>query len=338
MRPFLRSLFRRVGGILLGIGLVLWVTWAAGALAHDFPVAALRIPATVVFLAATAALAWRCRGSLWRTAAATAACCALVLAWWLTLKPSHDRDWQDDVAQLPWAEVDGDRVTLHNVRHCEYRSTTDYTARWETRTVDLTKLTGLSLAVTYWGSPWMAHPIVSFEFADAPPVSFSIETRKERGERYSAIGGLYRRFELLCIAGDERDLIGVRTNFRQGEDVYLYRTAASPERARERFMEYVGTINRLRDQPRWYNAVTTNCTTEIRNQHPVEERLPWDWRMLVNGLGDELAYERRTIDTSLPFPELKRRSRINDAARAAAIGPDFSQRIRAGLPGFPPAP
>ena len=137
------------------------------------------------------------------------------------------------MAQEPWAEINGDEVTLHNVRNCDYRTETDYTPRWETRTVRLSQLTGIDLAINYWGSPWMAHPIASFQFADAPPLCFSIETRKEIGESYSAIGGLYRQFELIYIVADERDVIRVRTNFRHGEDVYLYRTTgAAGESAR----------------------------------------------------------------------------------------------------------
>jgi hypothetical protein len=201
--------------------------------------------------------------------------------------------------------------------------------------VRLSQLTGIDMAIDYWGSPYMAHPIVSFQFADAPPLCFSIETRKKKGQSYSAIGGLYRQFELVYIVADERDVIRVRTNYRKGEDIYLYRLTLSPEKARERFHEYLVTLNRINEHPRWYNAITTNCTTSIRSQHPGHERMPWDWRILVNGKGDEMMYERKTIVTAgLLFAELKQRSHINVAAREADAAPDFSQRIRAGNPGM----
>ena len=151
----------------------------------------------------------------------------------------------------------------------------------------------------------------------------------------SAVRGLYRQFTLIYVVADERDPIRLRTNYRKGEEVYLYRTAASPGEARERFLEYVNTLNTLHTQPRWYNAITTNCTTAIRAQHPVNQRTPWDWRILLNGKGDELLYERHLIATAgLPFPELKERSHINERARAADQDPDFSRRIREGVPGF----
>jgi hypothetical protein len=250
----------------------------------------------------------------------------------LTLSPTNDSDWQPDVAQKAWADIQGDEVTLHNVRNCDYRTETDYTPRWETRTVRISQITGIDLAIDYWGSPWIAHPIVSFQFADAPPLCFSIETRKKLGQTYSTIGGLYRQFELIYIVADERDVIRVRTNYRK-EDIYLYRTAISPAHARERFLEYIHSLNALRNKPRWYNAITTNCTTSIRTQHPPHERLPWDWRILLNGKGDELLYERHFIVSSgLPFAELKPRSLIDTRARAANDSADFSKLIREGLP------
>ncbi|HET6406556.1 MAG TPA: DUF4105 domain-containing protein [Chthoniobacteraceae bacterium] len=302
--------------------------WALGALAFDFPDRSLRrfvsigfalvIVASLIFLPG--------RG---RKLGAVALCFVAVLAWWLTLKPSNDRQWQPDVAKTGWAKIQGDTVMVHNVRDCNYQSETLYAPQWSTRLVRLSEITGIDMAFNYWGSPWMAHPVVSFTFERQPPLSFSIETRKEVGESYSAIGGIYRQYELVYIAATERDVLGVRTIFRKGEDVFLYRLTITPEQARARFLEYVNTMNELNDRPRWYNAVTTNCTTSIRSQHPAARRGAWDWRMLVNGKGDEMMYERRWIQTfGLPFVELKQRSRINDVAKAAGQVPDFSVRIR----------
>ncbi len=236
---------------------------------------------------------------------------------------------------LAWAEIDGDVVTLHNVRNRDYRTEHDFTPHWEKRTVRLSQITGIDIVINYWGSPWIAHPILSFQFADAPPLCFSIETRKTKGQTYSAIAGLYRQFELIYIVADERDVVRVRTNYRIGEDIYLYRTTTTPARARERFLEYLRSLNALRERPRWYNAITTNCTTSIRHQHPATERTPWDWRILLNGKGDELMYERGTIvSAGLPFEELKARALIDSAAKSANEAPDFSSRIRLVRPGF----
>ena len=307
----------------------LCAAWALGAIYFDFPIA--NASAAILFVLFLIAIVVFVRGTLAKLAGVFGAF-AIVLFWWLTLEASNDRTWQPDVTQTAWAEVKGDDVTIYNVRNCEYRTATDFTPRWETRGVRLSQITGIDLAINYWGSPWIAHPIISFQFADALPLCFSIETRKTIGQTYSALEGFYRQYTLIYVVADERDVIRLRTNYRR-EDVYLYHTVASPAQARGRFLEYINTINELRDHPRWYNAVTHNCTTSIRAQRAAKQRAPWDWRMLLNGKGDELLYERHAIVTGgLAFAELKQRSLINDPARAADGDPDFSRVIRQGLP------
>ena len=330
MRKILRLVL-----ILVGSMAGLFATaWAAGAIYFDLPVAVLRLPLAGIFSVAMLGALIFVKGR-WRALGVVAAGFVIVVVWWLTIEPSNERDWQADVAQLAWGQIDGDEVTFHNVRNCDYRTETDYTAHWETRAVRISQITGVDLALNYWGSPWIAHPIASFQFADAAPICFSIETRKRVGQTYSAIGGLYRQFELIYVVADERDVIRLRTNYRQGEEVYLYRITMTASQAQGRFREYLRSLNEIRDRPRWYNAITTNCTTSIRDQRPVEERLPWDWRLLLNGKGDEMMFEHHMIATAgLSFPELKARSLINAAAKAADAQPNFSELIRAGLPAF----
>jgi hypothetical protein len=327
----MKRLGRWVGGLLFAIVGLIAAAWAFGAVWFDGPFGAgNKIAAALLAIAFVVVLLFV--RPFWRKLGIFVVFFAGVLIWWLSIKPTQDRDWQPDVAQKAWADIQGDEVTLHNIRSCDYRTEADYTPHWETRTVRISQITGIDLAVGYWGSPWIAHPIASFQFADAPPLCFSIETRKKVGQTYSAIGGLYRQFELIYIVADERDAIRVRTNYRK-EDIYLYRTTISPVHARERFLEYIHSLNALRDKPRWYNAITTNCTTSIRTQHPPGERMPWDWRILLNGKGDELMYERHLIVTGgLPFGELKARSLINARAKEAVASPDFSRLIRVGLP------
>ena len=323
---------------LLWVFLFLATLWAFGALWFDFPVRAMDEVAAILYVLGAIAVFFAVRNR-WRAQVFIAASFFVVLGWWLSLKPSEDRDWKPDVARTAWAELDGNRVTLHNVRNCDYRTETDYTPRWETRVVDLSHLRAIDLAMTYWGSNRIAHPIVSFRFDNTLPICFSIETRLEEGENYSAIGGLYRRCELIYVCADERDVIRLRTNFRKGEDVYLYHTTVKPAEAQARFREYLATLNSLRATPRWYNAITTNCTTSIRTQRAASLRAPWDWRILLNGYLDQMLYEHGLLAGGLPFAELKARAHINPAARAANDAPDFSARIRAGRPGFSgPAP
>ena len=305
-------------------------TWAFGALYFDLPT--LGAWAAILFVLVVLATVLFVRRPLLKLAIVFGVFVVVVL-WWFTLRPSNDRPWQPDVAETAWAEINGDVVTIHNVRNCEYRTEADFTPRWETRTVRLSQITGIDVAIDYWGSPWISHPIVSFQFADALPVCFSIETRKTTGQTYSALRGLYRQYSLIYIVADERDSIRVRTNYRRGEDVYLYHALVSQAQARERFLEYLNSINKLRDHPRWYNAVTSNCTTSIRAQRSVNKRAPWDWRMLFNGKMDEMLYEDHVIATGgLPFAELKQRSLINKRANAADKDQDFSRLIREERP------
>ena len=156
------------------------------------------------------------------------------------------------------------------------------------------------------------------------------------GQSYSVIAGLYRQYELIYIPADERDVIRLRTNYRKGEDVFLYRVRIAPEHARALFLAYLDRLNRLHERPEFYNQISDNCTTNIRlaNIEAQQGKVqPWDWRMLLNGKSDELLYERGVIDRSLPFPALKEQSLINKKAQAADESADFSQAIRTGLPG-----
>jgi hypothetical protein len=190
--------------------------------------------------------------------------------------------------------------------------------------------------MSYWASPLIAHTIMSWEFDDGGHLAISIETRKERGESYSAVRGFFRQYELYYVVADERDVIGVRTNHR-GERVYLYRLAASPARARALLLAYLERVNQLARAPAWYNAFSHNCTTSIRlHVQEIGVANPWDWRILVNGHGDQMLYERGSLNRDLPFDELRARSDITARAQAADSRPDFSTRIRDGLPERPP--
>ncbi len=260
------------------------------------------------------------------------------LASFFLMQPSNDRNWQPDVAATPFAEIEGDRVVVHNVRNCDYVTETDFVPHFETRTYDLSKLKSVDLMLTDWGLKYIAHTMVSFGFADDRYLCFSIETRKDAGESYSALKGFFRQYELIYIAGDEKDLVRLRTNFRKGEDVYLYRLrTASMENVRGFLMDYLSRINQLHEKPEWYNALTQNCMTSafrLARQHAAPGRGKWHWSIIVNGFADRHLYENKVIDTSLPFAELKQKSRINPQAVAADNAPDFSKMIRMGVPGM----
>jgi len=260
---------------------------------------------------------------------------SLVLVFFLLKKPSNNRSWQPDVALLPYATIAGDKVTLHNIRNCDYRTETDFTVHHYDKTFALDSLTSIDLYLVDWGLGSVVHTLLSFGFNDRDYVAVSIEARKELGEGYSTLRGFFRQYELTYVLADERDVVRLRTNYRQGETAYLYRVRGDKKLFQEVFLDYLESINRLKEKPEWYNALLTNCTTQLRGHtRPYFQKVVWDWRLLANGYADELAYEKGTLDTSLPFAELKKRSIINSKAKEADQDADFSLRIRDGLPGI----
>jgi hypothetical protein len=254
--------------------------------------------------------------------------------WWGGLRPSNERDWQPEVARLAYATINGDMVTVHNIRNFDYRTETDFTPAYYVRTYDLNKLDSGELVAVYWMGPAIAHLFLSFGFGD-DHLAISIEARKEKGEGYSSAKGFFRQYELYYVVADERDVVRVRTNYRKDppEDVYVYPLRVPRENIRRVFLEYIHKMNALREHPEFYNTLTTNCTTAIlMNTRVNPDSLPFSWKVLLSGYTPAYVYESGRMDQSLPFEELKKRSLVNAAAQAADQAPDFSRRIRAGLP------
>jgi hypothetical protein len=255
-----------------------------------------------------------------------------VVAWWIAIPPSQDRPWRPEVAVMPRAVIDGDRVRLTGVRNFDYRSRNDFTVHYEEREVQLSHLVALDFFVSYWREGPIGHTFLSFIFDNAPPLSISIETRPEIGEGFNPLASMFKQFELIYVVGEERDLVGVRTNHR-GESVYLYHLNTSANDARRLLLVYLARINELADRPEFYHLLTNSCTINIiRYANATGRPGGFDIRHLLNGLIDSYLYHSGRVNTTLPFDELRRRSKINEAAQAADGAPDFSQRIRASLP------
>jgi hypothetical protein len=325
---------RTFGFLTAGIRLLFWillVTWSTLAISYsNLPSAGLRLGLAAAFAAFAVWAIWLARQR--RMSAVVMALFLGVVAWWVAIPPSHDRPWRPEVAMMPRAVIDGDRVRLSGVRNFEYRSRDDFTVRYEEREVLLSHLTGLDFYISYWSEGLVGHTFLSFIFDNAPPLSISIETRPEVGEGFNPLASLFKQFELIYVVGDERDLVGVRTNHRD-ETVYLYRLNTSVADARRLLLVYLERINELADRPEWYHLLSNSCTINIiRYANAAGREGRFDIRHLLNGLIDGYLYRSGRVDTTLPFDELRGRSLINEAAQAADGAPDFSQRIRATLP------
>lgn len=296
------------------------------------------------FVAIVAALAfalglaaWKLRGRAVRWPVLLALPLLALALLYGRLQPRNDRAWAFDAAQTPWAEIAGDTVTIHNYRNFDWHAADSATVRWETKTVRLSQLTAVDFGLVYWGDPHICHTLLTFDFGPDGFVCASIEARREAGETYSPLAGVFRKYELLYVLGDERDVLRLRTNFRHN-DVYLFRLTAAPADARRMFLDYLASANALRPQPAWYNSLTTNCTTVIRqHEQRVAPGAPWSWRLVANGHLDAYLYSRGYVNRDLPLAELKRRSAITLAAQPAPA-PDYSTAIRAGRPRLPDKP
>ncbi len=320
---------------LLSVLCLLGGAWGVFALVYQGPqsttLRVLCVGAWVLLSAATMAALWK-----WPLPAGAfyAMVFVLLLAWWLRIEPSNDRDWAPEVAQQATGQIDGRWVTLDSVRNFDWHTKTDYDVRWEQRRYDLDRLSSVDMILSYWGRPGIAHTLVSFGFDDGEYVTFSVEVRKERSEAFSEIGGFFRQFEASVIAADERDIVRLRTNVR-GEDVYLYRVQLSPEAQRALFIAYVEEANAWALQPRFYNTLTVNCTTVIYSMlAKIVDGVPLDYRLLLSGLLPEYLHGLDGLAPGHSIAELRERGRITQRALDADRDPDFSRLIRRGIPGI----
>jgi Domain of unknown function (DUF4105) len=257
---------------------------------------------------------------------------AAILFWWHRIAPRNDREWTDDVAQITTGTVSGNDVTLRNVRNFDWRSDADYTQRWETRTYQLEQLKSVDMIMSYWSGTAIAHMLVSFGFEDGQYVAFTVGIRPEKKESYSELGGFFKKYELSVIAADERDVIRVRTNVR-GEDDYLYRIQMPRDAMRPLFLAYVTEADSLKDAPRFYNTITTNCTTLVYHMMKrIVGYLPLSYKLLLTGYLPEYVYKVGGLDQRYSLQDLRNFGRITERARKSDRNPTFSEDIRSGIP------
>ncbi len=272
---------------------------------------------------------------------ALAVCCALVCCGQegcktvdKSLIPSNHRDWRPDHAVLPTAEFHGDQITVRNVRNCRYLDRDSYVVDYYDLTLNTNSIRAVDFMVAPFGPvPALAHTMLSFEFDDAAGnprrLVMSVEVRKERGEEFDPAKGAANQYEIMYVAADERDVIGARVQYFD-EDIYLYRTRATPALARAVFIDMAERMNELSEEPEFYNLVTNNCTTNLVDHlnRIKPNRVVYDWRVLLPGMSDRKAYEEGLLATDAPFEQAKAAAHVNPRVAAAIKSDDFSSAIR----------
>ncbi|MDB5396581.1 MAG: hypothetical protein JWM91_4087 [Rhodospirillales bacterium] len=259
---------------------------------------------------------------------------SFTVAWWMRLSARDIGGWEIEYARVPKAVRDGNLIRVTDIRNFRYGSVEDPILAYYDADYELDSLTSVDLICSYWSGRTIAHVFLSFGFADGRYLAVSVETRRRRGQVYSAIAGFFRHYQLIYVVADERDLIGVRTDTRR-EQVYLYRLRTSAEERKQLFAGYMERAEALAKRPEFYNTALNNCTSNIvriiDGGLPRGQRLGRDWRLLLSGYADEFAYSVGRLETGLPFAELKARSLIVRPA-GSRISDDFSTAIRETLP------
>ncbi|MEH6521320.1 Lnb N-terminal periplasmic domain-containing protein [Sulfitobacter sp.] len=320
------SVGRFLGHVLFYIVALAGFLWTLGAMSVHLSGTVLyaTIAGLAIAVIIAVALRFRARRMGWLGLAAIA---AIIGIWYQGITPALDRDWAFDVAHGVGAQVDGELVTLSNVRNFTWKNASQADQLWETRTVDLNKLQTVDMLTSVWDSPDIAHILISFGFADDQRVVFSVETRKESHEDFNLKGGFFRQFELVLIAATEEDIIKLRTNHRQ-EDVRLYPVKLNTEQRRDLFMSYVDLAQNMQSKAVFYNTVTANCTTTVYGlAQVIKPDMNLDWRLLLSGHLPSYVDALGGFDGDIPIEQRVQHASITEKT-GSSDGDDFSIAIR----------
>ncbi|MDD3885677.1 MAG: DUF4105 domain-containing protein [Victivallaceae bacterium] len=309
--------------------------WSVGAVAFSFgfPVAA------VVFYAVFLLTCW-CIGFKRRLAWFLCAVpVVLAVAGFAAITPGlvfRDAVWQSSWGRLPHVRFEGEnKVRIANIRNFNYRSETDFDVRYAEEVYPLDQVASIDVALSHWdGLDKVAHTMISFNFTDGRHLALSMETRLPEGESQDFLRGLYKRYEIIDVMAFETDLYKLRTDYR-GEDLYLYRTNATPEQAAMLFAAVLHGARRLEKQPAFYNSITTNCTTSLAPAlRLIDAAYKDDIRELLNGYSDELLFELGYLKhrEGESFAELKQRRRVSQYLQDGdRSDKHYSETIRTNL-------
>lgn len=247
---------------------------------------------------------------------------------------SNERNWTEDQKLMTTVVMDdGAEITIQNIRNFSYRAETDYDRNYYEKTVRIEDLVSVDFILSRFAE-WQgaAHAFLSFGFQQKDQIEYiavSVEIRKEVGEEYSPFKGLLKQYELNYVVADERDVIRLRTNIRE-EPLYIFPIQTSKENIQALFQSIMARIQKLEKEPEFYNTMTSSCMTNIVDHvnEIAPETIPWSYKIVFPGYSDEVAYELGFVDNSISLDELRRKYLVNELAKEAGDGEDFSQMIR----------
>ena len=256
--------------------------------------------------------------------------CLLIMLYYLSISPGLNRNWTDDVAILPEVDFKDNMITIKNFRNFSYSDKNNYTKNYEERRYNLDELEGSDFIISYWDNyRSIGHTFVSFRFKNRPPLCISVEVRKEKGEKYHPVKGLFKQYELIYVIGDERDLISLRTNHR-AEETFIYPLNIDKKQSETFLLSLLQGAQKIREVPLFYHSVNRNCTTTLVSHiNTVPEfKVKVSLDLLMNGLSDYAVYKMKGVDNDLPFAVLKRCCYISKLAKTLPLDENYSKNLR----------
>lgn len=245
-------------------------------------------------------------------------------------QPSHNRDWVQAQRILPQAIINGDDITIKNVRNNRYTSTTQFVEQYEDRTYKLSHLEKVWFLVTpFSDNEAVAHTFLSFQFGTDEFLTVSVEGRREVGETYSPIRGILKGYELMYVLADEQDAIAWRTDHYE-LDTFVYPIVSPKEFTQKLFVDILQTVNDIYETPRFYNTITAACNGALfkhMNNIRVED-VPWSTEVVFAGYADRKAHELGLIDTALPYEKIRARFNVKQASQNFNGEGNYSRFIR----------
>ncbi|EDM27705.1 hypothetical protein LNTAR_20903 [Lentisphaera araneosa HTCC2155] len=253
-----------------------------------------------------------------------------VILWFIFIPASNERNWDAEVAKLPLIEQNGDLLSIKNFRNFKYAEGKEVEVKFDNRTFDLGQLEGTDLIISYWDNyRTISHTFLSFRFKDGQNIAISLEVRKQEGESYHPLKGIFKQYELIYVMGDERDLIPLRTKVRK-EQTFLYPMNLNIEHSKLFLLDIIRAANSLHDSPQFYHSIGRNCTTGmVDHLNTIRDfKIPTSKKIILNGISDYYAYQLEGIPTDLPFDVLKRCCYISETSNALALDDNYSQNLR----------